>query len=97
MEFGGIKTCLSNIWSELPGLKERKLALDKCTETITAAIHTSLGLSTPRLKNLGQGKPCLNDSCREAVRNLQQIRQFQTFNAPLSINNLSAPLVLSEA
>lgn len=91
-----IKTCLSNIWSELPGSKERKLALDKCTETITAAIHTSFGLST-RLKNLGQGKPCLNHSCREAVRNLRQIRQFQTFNAPLSINNPSAPLVLSEA
>lgn len=92
-----VKTCLSNIWSELPGSKERKLALDKCAEMITAAIHTSLGLSTPRLKNLGQGEPWWNDSCREAVRNLRQIWQFQTFDASLSINNPSAPLVLSEA
>lgn len=92
-----VKTCLSNILSELPGSKERKLALNKCVERMSAIIHASLELSIPRLKNLGQGEPWWNDSCREAVKNLRQIQQFQTLDASLSINNLSAPLVLSEA
>lgn len=42
-----VKTCLSNIWSELSGLKKRKLVLNKYAKKIITAIYISLGLGTP--------------------------------------------------
>ncbi len=92
-----IETFLSVAKSKPPSTNECKQALDKCAEKISACIYTNLELTTPRSKNSGQGEPWWENNCRDAVRDMRQIQQYQALDASPSINNPTAYLVLSQA
>lgn len=70
--------------------ESRKKPLDRCAEKVIKAIHKSLELSIPRIKNLGCGEPWWNDKCRCAVLELRQARQRYIFETDTKIQNLSA-------
>lgn len=89
-----VRNSLRQAEAALVGLENGREALDQFAQKVTAAIHSSLELSTERTKNSEKGEAWWNDECREALAAMRRIQKHQLLDSAAGIENPSVVEVL---